>query len=414
MRFTQKLFWILFLVFAVSSSSFLPSTAQGQEIQKIGAILPLSGNLSEMGAAFSAATQMAVDEINQAYTDNGVNHEIELLIHDSASEFITAQIKLETLKDEGVQFVIGPAGSEACFYCSDYANDNNMLLLSGSSTAVGASIAGDNLMRFVYNDEFQGQALADRMYDDGIRHIVILAQTDIYGQGLIDAITSSFEAKGGALLMADSIRGGNIYDVEHLLAEDAIILAEKTQSIPAEQVGIILITYQQGIEILQAASQIDTFMQYRWYGTDSLAKSSLLLENQSATEAAQQTQFTCSVVPRLDNTEYNRIQTELENQLGYAPTDYTPVFYDIAKILAQTLEIAPLDDIEAVKQSIRDIAANYQGATGPILFDDADDRNNNVQYQFWTVTQEAEQTIWSQTGNWTPSSTAIPNWKLMH
>ena len=177
----------------------------------------------------------------------------------------------------------------------------------------------------------------------------------------------------------------------------------------------MLITYQQGIEILQAASQLDTFMQYRWYGTDSLAKSDSLLENQSAVDAAIQTQFTCSVVPTLNNQEYNRIQSELENQLGYTPTDFAPVFYDIAKILSQTLESASLDDMEAVKQSIRDTASNYQGATGPILFDNADDRNNNVEYQFWTVTQEAEQKIWSKSGNWIPSSTGIPTylWKLM-
>jgi len=188
--FTRKMLGPMLLGLAICAACFSTSTVQAKEIQKIGAILPLSGNLSEMGAAFSGAVQLAIDEINLSYVTNGVDREIELIVHDSGSDFITALAKLETLNDEGVQFVIGPAGSEASFICSEYATNNNMLLLSGSSTAVGASIEGDNLMRFVYNDKFQGQAVADLMYNDGIRHIAILAQTDIYGKGLMDAITS--------------------------------------------------------------------------------------------------------------------------------------------------------------------------------------------------------------------------------
>ena len=75
-----------------------------------------------------------------------------------------------------------------------------MLMISGSATAAGLAVTGDSLMRFVVDDTAQAEVLSDKLLQDGISKIAVFYRPDIYGQGLVDALTEAFTAGGGSVI----------------------------------------------------------------------------------------------------------------------------------------------------------------------------------------------------------------------
>lgn len=78
---------------------------------RIGAVLPLSGELSDFGPGLRSAVELAVDDINDA---GGVEGDVELIVEDSQSSAEGALAAATTLIEERqVDALIGPASSLA-------------------------------------------------------------------------------------------------------------------------------------------------------------------------------------------------------------------------------------------------------------------------------------------------------------
>lgn len=80
-------------------------------VLRIGAVLPLSGELSDFGPGLRSAVELAVDDINDA---GGVEGDVELIVEDSQSTAEGALAAATTLIEERqVDALIGPASSLA-------------------------------------------------------------------------------------------------------------------------------------------------------------------------------------------------------------------------------------------------------------------------------------------------------------
>lgn len=76
---------------------------------RIGAVLPLSGELAEFGPGLRSAVELAVDDINDA---GGVEGDVELLVEDSQSTAEGALAAATTLiEEQQVDALVGPAAS---------------------------------------------------------------------------------------------------------------------------------------------------------------------------------------------------------------------------------------------------------------------------------------------------------------
>ena len=74
----------------------------------LGALLPLSGAFSSLGESEQAALQIAINDINNYFSENHSKTRFGLVIEDDP------QISLEKLKhlsDKGIKMVIGPSTS---------------------------------------------------------------------------------------------------------------------------------------------------------------------------------------------------------------------------------------------------------------------------------------------------------------
>ena len=97
------------------------------------------------------------------------------------------------MHENGANIIVGPATSPAVSAVKDYADANNIILISYASTSPLLSIEGDNLFRLVPDDTNQGKIIAEKMIKDGIKVIVPFWRGDIYGNELYNSTKSNFD-----------------------------------------------------------------------------------------------------------------------------------------------------------------------------------------------------------------------------
>ena len=117
----------------------------------IGALLPLSGVRASSGKSTEAALERAVEDVNDYFSRTNSSMRFNVVVQDTESDPAISLEKLKLLKENGIRIVIGPATSANVEAVKDYADKNDILILSHSSTAPSLAVAGDNLFRFVTN-----------------------------------------------------------------------------------------------------------------------------------------------------------------------------------------------------------------------------------------------------------------------
>ena len=75
-----------------------------------------------------------------------------IVVQDTESDPTISLEKLKLLTENGIRIVIGPATSANVEAIKDYADKNDIIIMSHSSTAPSLAVAGDNLFRFVPNN----------------------------------------------------------------------------------------------------------------------------------------------------------------------------------------------------------------------------------------------------------------------
>jgi branched-chain amino acid transport system substrate-binding protein len=198
-----------FLVFAGGGQA-AGGGASGDTVA-IGAVLPLSGSVAFYGNESRDGALLAIDEINAA--GGLVGKKLTLIAEDdegNAEKSVNAFTKLAT-RDK-VSFVIGSSTSGATMAMTSLAQQNKVVLISPSATALNITDAGDYIFRACFIDPFQGVVGADFAYDGlGARRAAVLydAGSD-YNTGLADAFKAEFQKIGGQLVADEAYQTGDV------------------------------------------------------------------------------------------------------------------------------------------------------------------------------------------------------------
>ena len=150
---------------------------------KIGGIGPTTGDNAIYGTAVKNGIQLAVDEINAAGGING--KQIEYKFEDDQSDAEKSVNAYNTLKDWGMQMLIGTTTSTPCTAVVEESHNDNLFQLTPSATAV-ESIQYDNAFRMCFSDPNQGSASADYIADNNLakKVAVIYNSSDTYSSGI--------------------------------------------------------------------------------------------------------------------------------------------------------------------------------------------------------------------------------------
>ncbi len=350
----------------------------------VGALLPLSGDLADVGAAYRAALEFALADL-RAEPDMP---DIRLVIEDTRTDVGTAYDKLVELRSNGCHIVLGPESSEECRILKTYANEHDVLLVSSASTAVPLALPGDNLMRLATDDSHQARALAGRLAREGLPDLFILSRSDIYGDGFLDTLLREYRARGGVVCATHYCprASGLIPEtVSNLAAQVADTCARRG----ADRVAVVTILFDEGVTVLEQGARHPALQAVRWYGTDGMAENQALTANPTAAAMAAHVGYTCLAPGRYTNALFGAVEARVAARLGRsAVSSYPMSCYDALWLAAGALKrTGGIQTMGQLLDALRAEAGVFEGCTGPIRFNAADDRIGGG-YDVWSYRRD--------------------------
>nr|QNO55622.1 hypothetical protein JLLEDACL_00021 [Methanosarcinales archaeon ANME-1 ERB7] len=378
---------VLLLVTGFTAGWFLrtpaPEVAPQPEVV-LGALLPLTGALSSSGESTQAALELAVEDINEYLSSIGSKTSVRLIIEDTETDPAVALEKLQNLAGKGVKIVIGPDSSTEVEAVKTYANENNILLVSQSSTAPSLAIPGDNIFRFVPDDTHQAEAIALLMWEDGVRAVIPLWRGDVWGADLSEATEGSFEELGGTVIdgiMYSSTSEDFSAELESLSSKVSQAIAQYGD---VNSVGVHLMAFEEVVPIFIQAQNDTVLSSVKWYGSDGTAMSNVLISNAHAAQFAVRLGFPNPIY----GEKCGVVKEQIQEKIGRYPEADALAAYDALWVAAKTyLAAGGTTDTEALKKALRQEAEQYTGATGWTVLNEAGDRKVG-NYDFWAVQEE--------------------------
>jgi len=167
-----------------AENSFLSAVGETNKEFVVGAIIPFTGSFSSMGKPIKVALEKAEYDVNKYFEKMNYSARINLVMANSKTSPNDSLEAIKQLDSLGAKIIVGPATSTAVSAVKEYADTNDIILLSYSSTSPLLSITGDNLLRLIPDDINQGRVIAERMIKDGIKVVVPIWRGDIYGNEL--------------------------------------------------------------------------------------------------------------------------------------------------------------------------------------------------------------------------------------
>ncbi|SHJ18113.1 ABC transporter substrate-binding protein [Parasporobacterium paucivorans] len=290
----------------------------------IGGIGPITGAAAIYGQGVKNGAQIAVDEINAAGGING--YQIEYKFEDDEHDAEKAVNAYNTLKDWGMQILMGTVTSTPCMAVSAKTAEDNMFQVtpSGSSPDV---IVGDNTFQICFSDPNQGIASADYIAENALatKVAVIYDSSDVYSSGIYEKFASQAESKGIEIVAAEAFTADN--------KSDFSVQIQKAKDAGAELV-FLPIYYTEATLILKQANSIG----YKplFFGCDGL-DGILGVENFDTSLAEGVMLLTPFAADATDKLTQDFVATYKENY-GEVPNQFAADAYDAIYTIKAAIE----------------------------------------------------------------------------
>ena len=225
---------------------------------KIGGIGPTTGGAAVYGLAVQHGAQLAVDEINAAGGINGCT--IEFNFQDDEHDPEKSVSAYNTLKDWGMQALMGTVTSGPCIAVADKTAADNMFQITPSGSAVECA-ANPNVFRICFSDPDQGAASAKYIGENKLatKIAVIYDSSDIYSSGIFEKFAEEAANQGLEIVAAEAFTADSNKDFSTQL--------QKAKDAGAELV-FLPIYYTEASLILQQADKAGFETQF--FGCDGM------------------------------------------------------------------------------------------------------------------------------------------------
>ena len=343
------------------SSSSTADSAQSTEAAadgatfKIGGIGPITGGAAIYGQAVMNAAQMAVDKIN---ADGGINgYQVEFRFEDDEHDAEKSVNAYNTLKDWGMQMLMGTVTSTPCTAVVAKTAEDNMFQLTPSGSAV-ESIAPANAFRVCFSDPNQGTASAQYIGENKLasKVAVIYNSSDVYSSGIYQTFATEAANQGFEIVAAEAFTEDSKTDFS--------VQLQKAKEAGAELVFLPIYYTEASIILTQANTMGYDPMFFGCDGMDGI----LGVENFD-TSLAEDLMLLTPFVADAQDEKTQAFVSEYKEKFNDTPNQFAADAYDAMLIIKEAAEKAGVtpdmsvsDICEAMKTAMTEIT--FDGLTG--------------------------------------------------
>ena len=293
---------------------------------KIGGIGPVTGDAAIYGEAVKNGAELAVKEINEAGGINGA--QIEFNFQDDEADAEKAVNAYNTLKDWGMQALLGTVTSAPCVAVGEVAQADNKFLLTPSGTAVEC-VQYDNAFRVCFSDPMQGAESAKYIADNQLatKIAVIYNSSDVYSTGIYQAFAKEAETEGLEIVAAEAFTAESKTDFS--------VQLQKAKDAGAELV-FLPFYYSEAALVLQQAAGINYSPIF--FGCDGM-DGILDVEGFDA-DLANNLMFLSPFTPTSTDEAIQKFVTDYKEAYGGTPNQFAADAYDGVYAMKAAMEKA--------------------------------------------------------------------------
>ena len=356
-----------------AGSSDSGSGSSSDKVAKIGVIAPLSGDLSALGLGIQHSVELAVKEANEKKAIPGWTLEVEA-VDDEAKPDVGKNAATKLAGDDAVVGVVGNLNSSVALQTQPVFATAKITQVSPANTnpALTKGPDGkrlfDTYFRTCTTDDIQGPFAAQYLLSRGIKKVATIHDKKTYGQGLVEAFTKEFTAKGGTVSAATTI---NPDDSNFQTA----ITAVKGSAPQAVYYGG---EYPQAGPLSQQMKSAG--LNVPLMGGDGIFDAKFIELGGKSSEGDLAT----SVGAPTDSLEKGKTFLSAYEAAGYKEpaAAYGAYAYDAANAIIEGLKTSLKDatDAKSARQATVDAVGkvNFEGVTGTVAFDQYGDSKTRV------------------------------------
>ncbi len=321
----------------------------------IGGIGPLTGGAAIYGNAAMNGAQIAVDEINAAGGINGA--QIKFLKEDDQHDPEKSVNAYNSLKDQGMQILMGTVTSTPCVAVADKAFADGMFVLTPSASSTDV-IVNDNVFQVCFTDPNQGAKSAEYISDKKLatKIGIIYDSSDVYSSGIKDTFVKQAPEKGLAIVAEEAFTADSKTDFSTQL--------QKCQSAGAELVFMPFYYTEASIVLTQANN-----MGYApiFFGVDGM--DGILSAENFDTKLAEGLYMLTPFAADAKDAATVKFVDAYQKNYGETPIQFAADAYDAIYIIKAAIEQANVTPDQSIKE-IGDALTStittikYDGITG--------------------------------------------------
>ena len=331
------------------------STAASGEVFKIGGIGPVTGAAAVYGLAVKNGAQIAVDEIN---ADGGINgYQIDFQFQDDEHDAEKSVNAYNTLKDWGMQMLMGTVTSAPCVAVADKTMADNMFQITPSGSSVECA-QNPNVFRVCFSDPDQGAASATYIAENKLadKIAVIYDSSDVYSSGIYEKFASEAANHGLDIVAAEAFTADSNKDFSTQL--------QKAKDAGADLV-FLPIYYTEASLILNQANTMGYAPKF--FGCDGM--DGILQVDNFDTKLAEGLMLLTPFAADADDELTQKFVTAYKEKYGETPIQFAADAYDAIyaiKAAAEEAGITPetsvSDTCDKMKEAMLKVTVN--GLTG--------------------------------------------------
>ena len=335
---------------AVSEETTATDSAAG--VFKIGAIGPSTGDAAVYGLAVQNGADLAVKEINAAGGINGVL--IEYNFQDDECDNEKSVNAYNTLKDWGMQMLVGSTTSGCCIAVAAESANDNLFQITPSGSSVDCINGNDNVFQVCFTDPNQGIGAAQYIGDNAVAQkvAVIYDSSDVYSSGIYEKFVQEAANQSFEIVSAEAFTSDNKTDFS--------VQLQKAKDNGAELV-FLPIYYAEASLILQQAATMDYAPKF--FGCDGL--DGILNVENFDTALAEGVMLLTPFAADAEDDATKSFVSAYEAAYGDTPNQFAADAYDAVYILKAAIENSGVTPDE----STSDICEKIKGAMTEITVD---------------------------------------------
>ena len=350
---------------------------------------PLEGKTIQIGdiVASTAALETSVPlfediitaDINDYFSKMDYDVDVEFLQDTADGQAAIHLEKVQSFKAMDITVFIGGGWSSQAQAALSYVNDNDMLMISSSSTSPLLAIPNDRLFRTCPTDFVQGPAISNMWRSWGVEAILIFQRGDSWADGIYNVLLPELEISG--IEVVERVRyAAEVTEFSSYLATMDDLLGDAIAEYGEGRVGVQTMSFDEQVVMMSQTGDYPNVRACIFMGTESSGRSQRMIDDGGGMQNAVGG-FSSLMTPA-KSWKWISLDERYYDLVAQPASFYTATDYDAAYALSLSLIEAGSVDANDVAPLWPTVPRNYFGTSGWVDLDDNGDRAAGV-FDIW-------------------------------